>query len=78
MGKFKVSDRAYIVESNRFFREVKIMRFSGGMYLVRFEGGGAIHVKEHRLLVSEEAALESIYPKKEAPKKINRTPYDYM
>ena len=79
MAKFKAGDKAYIVESNRLVREVTIVRFLGGMYLIRFEGGGGIQVKEHRLVASKEAAQESIHPKsKEVPKKISRTPYDYM
>ena len=40
MAKFKAGDKAFIVESNRWVREVKIVRVSGGMYLIRFEGGG--------------------------------------
>ena len=39
----KVGDTAYIVESNRYVREVEIRRFSGGMFLVRFtDTGGEI------------------------------------
>lgn len=79
MAKFKAGDKAYIVESNRLVREVTIVRFLGGMYLIRFEGGGGIQVKEHRLFASKEAAQESIHPKaKEVSKKIIQSPYDYM
>ena len=79
MANYKAGDKAYIVESNRFIREVTIVRFLGGMYLIRFTNGGGIQVKEHRLFASEEAAKESIHPKKEEViKKISRTPYDYM
>ena len=47
----KVGDTAYIVESNRYVREVEIRRCSGGMFLVRFtDTGGGIQVKAHRLL----------------------------
>ena len=45
----KVGDTAYIVESNRYVREVEIRRCSGGMFLVRFtDSGGGIQVKAHR------------------------------
>ena len=45
----KVGDTAYIVESNRYVREVEICRCSGGMFLVRFtDSGGGIQVKAHR------------------------------
>lgn len=46
----KAGDTAYIVESNRFVREVIIVRVSGGIYLIRFkDSGGGIQVKKHRL-----------------------------
>ena len=57
----KVGDTAYIVESNRFVREVEIRRCSGGMFLVRFtDTGGGIQVKAHRLFATREEAEKSI------------------
>ena len=51
----KVGDTAYIVESNRYVREVEIRRCSGGMLLVRFtDTGGGIQVKAHRLFATRE------------------------
>lgn len=77
MAKFKQGDTAYILESNRIVRKVTIGRYAAGMYLIRFENGGGIQVKEHRLYESEEAALDAI-PKKEEKLQRSRTPYDYM
>lgn len=77
MAKFKQGDAAYILESNRIVRKVTIGRYAAGMYLIRFENGGGIQVKEHRLYESEEAALDAI-PKKEDKPQRSRTPYDYM
>lgn len=76
MVKMKAGDTAYIVESNRIVREVKIISCSGGMYLVRFEGGGGIRVREHRLFATEEEAKKSITGLKDEFRK--KTPYDYM
>ena len=57
----KVGDTAYIVESNRYVREVEIRRCSGGMLLVRFtDTGGGIQVKAHRLFATREEAEKSI------------------
>ena len=57
----KVGDAAYIVESNRYVREVEIRRCSGGMFLVRFtDTGGGIQVKAHRLFATTEEAEKSI------------------
>ena len=47
-----------------------------GMYLFRFQNGGGIQLKEHRLFETEEDAKASI-PYKPEPKR-SRTPYDYM
>lgn len=54
--KFKAGDIAYLIESNRFIREGKIMQYFNGLYLFQFTEGGAIRVKEHRLVASEEEA----------------------
>ncbi len=51
---------AYIVESNRIIREVKIVRCSGGIFLVRFPDTGGIQVKRHRLFATREEAKSSI------------------
>ena len=71
----KVGDMAYIVESNRIIREVKIVRCSGGIFLVKFpDTGGSIQVKRHRLFATWEEAESSI-TKQEEKKKTN--PYEY-
>lgn len=60
MAKIKVGDIGYLIESNRYIREGKILKVSGGLYMFRFIEGGAIQVKEHRLFPSEEAAQAEI------------------
>lgn len=57
MAKFKAGDKAFIVESNRWIREVEIRSTAGGMYLIKFlDSGGGIKVKESRLFASKEEA----------------------
>ena len=74
----KVGDNAYIVESNRYVREVKIHRCSGGMFLVRFTNtGGGIQVKVHRLFATREEAEKSIARTKEKHTDVRKNPYDY-
>ena len=74
MARLKAGDTAFLVESNRIIREVKIVNCSGGMYLVKFANGGGIRVKEHRLFVTEDDARKSI-PGYEEPRR--RSPYDF-
>lgn len=68
MAKFKAGDEAFIVESNRIVQKVTVARYSGGVYLIKFEGGGGIQVKEHRLFATKEEA--GIQGKKEEQKNI--------
>ena len=71
----KVGDMAYIIESNRIIREVRIVRCSGGIFLVKFpDTGGGIQVKRHRLFATREEAKNSIAKPKEKKKP---NPYEY-
>lgn len=65
-GKYSPDDTAYLVESNRIIRKVKILKFSGGFYTARFvEGGGGIRVRESRLFATEEEAKASLLRSKQ-------------
>ena len=60
MARFKPRSTAYIVESNRFIREVEIKNFSGGMYLLIFKDtGGGVKLRENRLFATKEEAEAS-------------------
>lgn len=57
----KIGDVVYIVESNRYIRQVQIVRIIGNMYLIRFlDNGGGIQVRKNRLYKTEKEADESI------------------
>ena len=75
----KVGNIAYIVESNRFVREVKIIRYSGGLYLVRFtNSGGGFKIRENSLFPTQELAENSIKKTNiTEKKKVPRNPYDF-
>ena len=61
MARFKPGSTAYIVESNRFIREVEVKSFSGGLYLLIFKDtGGGVRLRENRLFATKEEAEESI------------------
>lgn len=68
--RFKPGDKAFIVESNRFLREVEIRSTAGGMYLIKFvDTGGGIKVKESRLFATREEAEKSLLGYKPEPQK---------
>lgn len=57
----KRGDNAYIIESNRIIRLVRIMNCSGGLYLVKFlDSGGAIRIHPDRLYATRETAEEQV------------------
>ena len=61
MARLKAGDTGWIIESNRWTREVKVLQCTGGIYMIRFaDGGGGISVKEHRLYPTEEEAKEAL------------------
>lgn len=55
--KYEAGDIAYIVESKRFIREVKILKFSEDLYTLQFtDSGGGIKLRENRLFRTKEEA----------------------
>lgn len=62
--KYNPGDTAFIVESNQFIREVKVLKVAGGFATLRFvDSGGGIKLRESRLFPTKEAAEASL-PKK--------------
>ncbi|MCD7724253.1 MAG: hypothetical protein LUI12_01650 [Clostridiales bacterium] len=60
-NKYSPGDTAFLVGSNRFIQEVKILKFGGGLYTVRFaDSGGGIKVRENRLFATKEDAEASL------------------
>ena len=54
-------DNAYIIESSRIIRPVRILNCAGGLYLIKFlDSEGAIRVHPDRLYNTREAAEEQV------------------
>ena len=67
-NKYSPGDTAYIVESSRFIREVKVLKIAGGFATLRFtDSDGGIKLRESRLFPTKEAAEASL-PKKTSPR----------
>lgn len=75
--KFETGSTAYLVESNRIVHEVKIIKWNGNFYIVRFGTSGGIQVRGNRLFETAEAAESSIVEQKEQ-KKGYYFPYEYL
>ena len=57
----KRGDNAYIIESNRIIRPVRILNCAGGLYMIKFlDSDGAIRVHPDRLYNTREAAEKQI------------------
>ena len=75
---YNVGDTAFIVESQRIIREVKIIKCGGGFYTMKFvdaEGSGGIRLRENRLFGSKEEAENSIPKTTPTPTPQRRTRY---
>lgn len=76
ISKFE-NDTAYLIESNRIIREVKILKIVGAQYTVRFvKGGGGIKIRESRLFSTAEEAKASIQKPKLTSAPHHPTPWD--
>lgn len=53
---YKAGDKVYIIESNRMVCECTIVRGHGDLYNIKFDNGGGIQIKVHRLFDSKEQA----------------------
>ena len=59
-AKYNPGDTAFIVESSRFIREVKVLKIAGGFATLRFtDSDGGIKLRESRLFPTKEAAEAS-------------------
>ena len=59
-GKYKAGDKAFIVESSRFIREVEIVKIAGGLVTLRFaDTNGGVKLHESRLFPTKEEAEAS-------------------
>lgn len=61
-GAYKLNDVAYMIESNHYIREGKIIHISGDLITFKFLDcmGAVTKIKAHRLYPTEEAALAAI------------------
>ena len=67
-NKYSTGDTAFIVESSRFIREVKVLKIAGGFATLRFvDSDGGIKLRESRLFPTKEDAEASL-PKKTTPR----------
>jgi hypothetical protein len=59
--KYKEGDIAYIVESNRFIKEVMIKKYASGSNIIKFlDSNGGIRVHESRPFPNVDEARNSI------------------
>lgn len=55
--KYKPGDTVYFVESSIFVKRATVLKYSGGMYTIKFDNGGGMRIKENRLCDTEKEAL---------------------
>lgn len=61
MANFKAGDKAWIVESTIFVKEVEIINVKGGFATLRFkDSNGGMRVRESRLYKTKEEAEKAV------------------
>ena len=61
MPKFNPGDKAYIIESTIFIKEVVVVKFVGGMYLIKYPNSSSGYkVRESRLYKTESDAKKIV------------------
>ena len=61
MANYKAGDKAWIVESTIFVKEVEIVNIRGGFVTLRFKGSsGGMRVRESRLYKTKEEAENKV------------------
>ena len=57
---YRRGSKAFLVENSRAVRTVTVLSVSGGLYKVKFDGGGGTCVRESRLYETEQEARAAI------------------
>ena len=61
MPKFNPGDKAYIIESTIFIKEVVVVKFMGDIYLIKYpNSSGGYKVRESRLYKTESDAKKIV------------------
>ena len=80
-SKFNPDECVFLIESGRFIREVKVLKYTGGLYTIRFlDGAGGMKVRENRLYATKadaEAALPKSDSKPQTTVSKRKSPWDY-
>lgn len=72
---YETGTEVFIIESNRIIRKATVVRRSSDFYILRFDGGGGIRLREGRIFSTREQAEATLHREK-VQKKAN-SPYDY-
>lgn len=60
-GKYKPEQIVYIIQSNKWILEAKVLKYSGGFYTLKFsDSEGGVRLRESRIFASKEDAEAKI------------------
>lgn len=61
MNKFNVGDRTFIIESSIYIKEVDIISYSNGMYIIKYPNSkSGYKVRESRLYKTKDEAMKIV------------------
>ncbi len=64
-GKYQPGQKVFLTGGNKnLIKEATVLKYTGGLYTIRFDSGGGIKVRESRIHPSREEAEAAILNKK--------------
>lgn len=61
---YETGTEVFIIESNRIIRKATVVRRSSDFYILRFDGGGGIRLREGRIFSTREQAEATLHREK--------------
>ena len=72
---YETGTEVFFIESNRIIRKATVVRRNGDFYILRFDGGGGIQLREGRIFSTREQAEATL--RREKVQNKADSPYDY-
>ena len=72
---YETGTEVFFIESNRIIRKATVVRRSGDFYILRFDEGGGIQLREGRIFLTREQAEATLPGEKVLNKAFS--PFDY-
>lgn len=64
-GKYQPGQKVFLTGGNtHLIKEATVLKYTGGFYIIRFENGGGVRVRESRIYPTRKEAEQAILNRK--------------